>query len=72
MFRRQGRGVNHGVIDFAIANYRAQKLFPGLVDKEEVFKGLHYILGCHPHSKLGDKSQNKRQTSIGDIIFHLM
>ncbi|WP_423820460.1 glycoside hydrolase family 9 protein [Salinimicrobium sp. TIG7-5_MAKvit] len=52
MFRRPGWGGNHGIIDFAIANYRAHKLFPDLVDKEHVFKGLHYIFGRHPHSNL--------------------
>ena len=52
MFRRPGWGGNHGIIDFAIANYRAHKLYPDLVDKEHVFKGLHYIFGRHPHSNL--------------------
>jgi endoglucanase len=52
MFRRPGWGGNHGVINFAIANYRAYKLFPDLVEKDDVFKGLHYILGRHPDSNL--------------------
>ena len=52
MFRRPGWGGNHGIIDFAIANYRAHQLFPDLVSKEDVYKGLHYIFGRHPHSNL--------------------
>jgi endoglucanase len=52
MFRRPGWGGNHGVINFAIANYKAYKLFPDLVKKDDVFKGLHYILGRHPDSNL--------------------
>ena len=52
IFIRPGWGGNHGIIDFAISNYRAHKLYPDLVDKENVYKGLHYIFGRHPHSNL--------------------
>lgn len=44
LFRRPGWGGNHGVIDFAIANYLAHKLLPDLVRQEQVFKRIALYL----------------------------
>jgi len=51
MFAR-GWGGNSFIINWAITNYYAYKAFPDIIDSESVFKGLNYILGCHPYSNL--------------------
>lgn len=51
MFAR-GWGGNSFIINWAITNYYAYKVFPDIIDPESVFKGLNYILGCHPYSNL--------------------
>ncbi|MCB0572642.1 MAG: glycoside hydrolase family 9 protein [Phaeodactylibacter sp.] len=38
------------VIGFAQTNYYLHRAFPGIISKEDVYKGLHYVLGCHPGS----------------------
>lgn len=48
----RGWGGNNFIINWAITNYYAYKAFPDLIDPESVYKGLNYILGCHPHSNL--------------------
>lgn len=40
------------VIGSAITNYYLYKAFPNLFDPENTFKGLNYILGCHPGSNV--------------------
>ena len=50
MFR--GWGGNTMIINWAIANYYANKAFPDIVGPEYVYKGLNYILGCHPYSNI--------------------
>ncbi len=49
---RRGWGGNQTVISLAITNYFAYKAFPEIFDPEVVFRGLNYILGCHPYSNL--------------------
>jgi hypothetical protein len=48
----RGWGGNNGVINFAITNYYVCKYFPDILSPEYVYKGLNYILGCHPYSNL--------------------
>jgi endoglucanase len=48
----RGWGGNAGVINFAITNYYANKYFPEIIGPEYVYKGMNYILGCHPYSNL--------------------
>ena len=43
---------NGNVIDWAITNYFANKYFPDIISKEYVYRGLDYIMGCHPYSNL--------------------
>lgn len=52
MITRGGWAGNGMVIMIALTNYHLYKAFPDLVDQEEVFKGLNYILGCHPDSSI--------------------
>ncbi|MGD2033808.1 MAG: glycoside hydrolase, partial [Bacteroidales bacterium] len=37
---------------FGITNYYLYKAFPGIMEPEDVYKGLHYIFGCHPGSDI--------------------
>ncbi len=50
MFR--GWGGNTMIINWAIANYYANKAFPEIIGPEYVYKGLNYIFGCHPYSNI--------------------
>jgi endoglucanase len=47
-----GWGGTGGVVNWAITNYYAYKVFPEIVDKEYVLKGLNFIFGCHPYSNV--------------------
>jgi len=40
------------VMGSAITNYYLHKAFPNLMDPENTFRGLNYILGCHPSSNV--------------------
>ncbi|HDR89446.1 MAG TPA: glycoside hydrolase [Bacteroidetes bacterium] len=48
----RGWAGNSGVIDWAITNYLAYKAFPEIIEKEDVYKGLNYLFGCHPYSNI--------------------
>ena len=48
----RGWGGTSNVINWAITNYYIYKSYPDLISKEYVYKGLNYILGCHPYSNL--------------------
>ncbi len=48
----RGWAGNTIVIDWAITNYYAHKYYPDIIGSEYVFKGLNYILGCHPYSNI--------------------
>ncbi|MCB0597513.1 MAG: glycoside hydrolase family 9 protein, partial [Phaeodactylibacter sp.] len=47
-----GWAGNGQVVAFAQTNYFLHKAFPAIFDKEDVFKGLNYIYGCHPGSNI--------------------
>jgi hypothetical protein len=47
-----GWGGNSTVINWAITNYFAHTCFPDIIEAESVYKGLNYVLGCHPYSNL--------------------
>jgi hypothetical protein len=47
-----GWAGNGWVMRFAITNYLLHKAFPDMIDPEYVFRGLHYIYGCHPGSNI--------------------
>ncbi len=48
----RGWAGNTIVIDWANTNYYAYKFYPEIIGPEYVFKGLNYILGCHPYSNV--------------------
>jgi hypothetical protein len=47
-----GWGGSGGVVNFATANYYANKFYPDIIGPEYVYKGLDYIFGCHPYSNI--------------------
>ena len=47
-----GWGGSGGVVNFATANYYANKFYPDVMNAEYVYKGLDYIFGCHPYSNI--------------------
>jgi len=49
---RRGWAGNSGIIEWASTNYMAYKAFPDIIEKEDVYKGLNYLFGCHPHSNI--------------------
>jgi len=49
---RGGWAGNGSVMNYAITNYHINKTFPDLASKDATFKGLNYILGCHPGSNI--------------------
>ncbi len=47
-----GWGGSGSVINFAITNYYAYKVFPEIIGKEYILRSLNYIFGCHPYSNV--------------------
>jgi hypothetical protein len=47
-----GWAGNGSIIDTAIAHFYLHKAFPDIIGKEDVLKGLNYILGTHPGSNV--------------------
>jgi hypothetical protein len=47
-----GWGGNESVISWAITNYLLHKSFPEIIGPEYTYRGLNYILGCHPASNI--------------------
>ena len=48
----RGWAGNTIIIDWAVTNYYANKYYPAIMGPEYVFKGINYILGCHPYSNI--------------------
>lgn len=48
----RGWGGSGSIVNTAITNYYAYKAFPEIMNKEDVFRGLNYIFGCHPYSNV--------------------
>jgi len=47
---RGGWAGNSAVISWAVTNYHLHRAFPEVIGPEYVYRGLNYILGCHPVS----------------------
>ena len=54
-----GNGI---VINFSINNYLLHKLYPEIIAKEDIYKGLNYIFGSHPQSSISFVSGIGRNT----------
>ncbi|RQV97705.1 MAG: glycoside hydrolase [Calditrichaeota bacterium] len=48
----RGWGGSGTVVNTAITNYYVYKVFPDILGKEYILKGLNYIFGCHPYSNI--------------------
>jgi hypothetical protein len=62
----RGWAGNSELISWSIANYYLHKEFPNLVGREDVYRGLNYVFGCHPYSNIsfvaGVGTHSKRRT----------
>jgi endoglucanase len=62
----RGWAGDEELVDWAITNYFLNKTFPDIIGREEVYKGLTYLFGCHPYSNLsfvaGVGTRSKRRT----------
>jgi hypothetical protein len=47
-----GWGGSSHAINWSITNYFVHKAYPEVISSEYVYKGLNYVLGCHPYSNL--------------------
>jgi len=47
-----GWGGSSQAINWSITNYFVHKAYPEIISAEYVYKGLNYVLGCHPYSNL--------------------
>ena len=47
-----GWGGNGGIVNWAITNFYAHRVFPDVMGGEYVCKGLDYLFGCHPYSNV--------------------
>lgn len=48
----RGWGGNGRIVSWATTNYFAHQYYPDIVSKENVYKGLGYVFGCHPYSNI--------------------
>ena len=47
-----GWGGTSSVVNWSITNYYVHKVFPEIMDKEYVLRGMNFIFGCHPYSNV--------------------
>jgi endoglucanase len=47
-----GWAGDEAVIAWAVTNYRLHEAYPEIIGREDVFRGLSYVLGCHPASNV--------------------
>lgn len=47
-----GWGGSGSAVNTSITNYYAYKVFPEIMSKEDVLRGINYIFGCHPYSNI--------------------
>jgi endoglucanase len=48
----RGWAGDYELINWSITNYFLNKSYPDIIGKENVVKGLDYVLGCHPYSNV--------------------
>ena len=48
----RGWAGNEAIIDWAVTNYLLHKSYPQLIGPEFTYRGINYILGCHPYSNI--------------------
>lgn len=54
------------LINWSIANYWLHKSYPDIIKREDVWKALNYLFGCHPYSNIsfvaGVGTRSKKRT----------
>jgi endoglucanase len=62
---RQWAG-DYELINWSIANYYLNKMFPNIIGREYVYRALTYLFGCHPYSNIsfvaGVGTRSKKRT----------
>jgi hypothetical protein len=62
----RGWAGNSELIDWSIANYFLHKSYPDIIGREQVYRALDYVFGCHPYSNLsfvaGVGTRSKKRT----------
>jgi hypothetical protein len=62
----RGWAGNSELVNWATANYYLHKSFPKSIGREQVYKGLDYLFGCHPYSNIsfvaGVGTKSKKRT----------
>jgi hypothetical protein len=62
----RGWAGNYELINWSIANYYLNQAFPNVIGREDVFRGLNYVFGCHPYSNVsfvaGVGTRSKKRT----------
>jgi endoglucanase len=61
----RGWAGNTELVNWSITNYFLHKSFPNIIGREEVYKALDYLYGCHPYSNIsfvaGVGTQSKKR-----------
>jgi hypothetical protein len=62
----RGWAGNYELINWSIANYFLNKGYPDIIGREQVYRALDYVFGCHPYSNLsfvaGVGTRSKKRT----------
>ena len=62
----RGWAGNSELINWSIANYYLNRIFPSIIGPEYVYRALNYVFGCHPYSNIsfvaGVGAHSKRRT----------
>jgi endoglucanase len=48
----RGWAGNSELINWSITNYYLHQAYPSIIGREDVFKALDYLFGCHPYSNI--------------------
>ena len=62
----RGWAGDHELVRWATANYYLNEVYPNLIERESVYRGLNYLFGCHPYSNIsfvsGVGTHSKKRT----------
>ncbi len=62
----RGWAGDYELINWSIANYFLNKSYPNIIGREQIYKALDYLFGCHPYSNIsfvaGVGTNSKKRT----------
>ena len=62
----RGWAGDNELVRWATANYYLNEVYPNLIERESVYRGLNYLFGCHPYSNIsfvsGVGTRSKKRT----------